>query len=32
LRDAARIAEGDEIFTTLARGSVRSKVKKRELL
>ena len=32
LRDAARIAEGDEIFTTLARGGVRSKVKKRELL
>ena len=32
LRDASRIAEGDEIFTTLARGGVRSKVKKRELL
>jgi len=32
LRDAARITEGDEIFTTLARGGVRSKVKKRELL
>ena len=32
LRDAARIAEGDEIFTTLARGGLRSKVKKRELL
>ena len=32
LRDAARIAEGDEILTTLARGAVRSKVKKRELL
>jgi len=32
LRDAARISEGEEIFTTLARGSVRSKVKKRELL
>ena len=32
LRDASRIAEGDEIFTTLARGGVRSKVRKRELL
>lgn len=32
LRDAARITEGDEIFTKLARGGVRSKVKKRELL
>ena len=32
LRDAARIAEGDEILTTLARGAVRSRVKKRELL
>ena len=32
LRDAGRIAEGEEIFTTLARGSLRSKVKKREIL
>ncbi|HYL90139.1 MAG TPA: exodeoxyribonuclease VII large subunit [Burkholderiales bacterium] len=32
LRDAGRIAEGEDIFTTLARGSLRSKVKKREIL
>ena len=32
LRDAARIAEGDDIFTTLARGSLVSRVKKREIL
>ena len=32
LRDAARISEGDEIFSTLARGSLVSKVKKREIL
>ena len=32
LRDAARLAEGDEILTTLARGGLRSRVKKRELL
>jgi exodeoxyribonuclease VII large subunit len=32
VRDAAHIDEGDEIFTTLARGSLQSKVKKRELL
>ena len=32
LRDAGRIAEGEEIFTTLARGSLRSKVRKREIL
>ncbi|HEY3076194.1 MAG TPA: exodeoxyribonuclease VII large subunit [Burkholderiales bacterium] len=32
LRDAARAREGERIFTTLARGSIQSKVKKRELL
>ena len=32
LRDAARAREGERIFTTLAQGSIQSKVKKRELL
>ena len=32
LRDAAKANEGEDIFTTLARGSLRSKVKKREIL
>jgi exodeoxyribonuclease VII large subunit len=32
LRDAARAREGERIFTTLAHGSIQSKVKKRELL
>jgi len=32
LRDAAKAQEGEDIFTTLAQGSLRSKVKKREIL
>jgi len=32
LRDAAQAREGELILTTLARGAIRSKVKKRELL
>jgi exodeoxyribonuclease VII large subunit len=32
LRDASRASEGERIFTTLAQGSLQSKVKKRELL
>jgi exodeoxyribonuclease VII large subunit len=32
LRDASQASEGERVFTTLARGSLQSKVKKRELL
>ena len=32
LRDAAQAREGERVFTTLARGSLASKVKKREIL
>ena len=32
LRDASQAREGDEILTTLGRGALRSKVKRRELL
>jgi exodeoxyribonuclease VII large subunit len=32
LRDASRAHEGERVFTTLAHGSLQSKVKKRELL
>ena len=32
LRDASRTREGELLFTTLARGSVQSKVKKKEIL
>ena len=32
LRDASKTAQGELIFTTLAHGSVQSKVKKTELL
>ena len=32
LRDAARARDGEDILTTLARGALQSKVKKRELL
>ncbi|HYY59954.1 MAG TPA: exodeoxyribonuclease VII large subunit, partial [Burkholderiales bacterium] len=32
LRDAAQARDGEDILTTLARGALQSKVKKRELL
>jgi exodeoxyribonuclease VII large subunit len=32
VRDASGVREGDDIFTTLAQGSLQSRVKKRELL
>ena len=32
LRDAAQVRDGEDILTTLARGALQSKVKKRELL